>query len=378
LPPLAKRFRALVLVSDAFGGTGGIAKFNRDLLASISGMPDCAEVVALPRLVDGTLEDLPSGLTFLTRAARGKLAYVRVALGQALRGRFDLVVSGHINMAPLGIALTRLLGAKSILIVHGIEAWKRHNSVLVCRTVWRFDRIIGVSKTTLDRFSNWSGIDASRMRLLPNCVDMTKYSAGPKSISLVRKLGIEGRTVLMTVGRLAAQERYKGFDQVLEALPAVAEEVPNVTYVICGDGPDRSRLEQKAAALRLTDRVVFAGFIPEEKKADYYRLADAYVMPSRGEGFGIVFLEAMACGIPVMGSCLDGSREALVDGALGVLVNPDNTADVVAGIVRTLSRRKAVPEGLETFSFDKYQSRVAEIVRDTLATNELNERHANV
>src|SRR5439155_2564410 len=101
-------------------------------------------------------------------------------------------------------------------------------------------------------------------------------------------------------------------------------KIPNVVYVVCGEGPDRSRLERKAVGLGVRDRVVFTGFIPEALKADYYRLADAYVMPSRGEGFGIVFLEAMACGIPVMGSRLDGSREALLDGELGVLVNPDD------------------------------------------------------
>ena len=78
----------------------------------------------------------------------------------------------------------------------------------------------------------------------------------------------------------------------------------------------------------LSDRVVFAGFIPEAEKADHYRLADAYVMPGRGEGFGFVFLEAMACGIPVVGSRLDGSREALRQGDLGILVDPDRPDDI--------------------------------------------------
>ena len=89
-------------------------------------------------------------------------------------------------------------------------------------------------------------------------------------------------------------------------------------------GSDHGRLEAKAAALHVLDRVVFSGFVPEEQKADYYRLADAYVMPSRGEGFGIAFLEALACGLPVLGSKLDGGREALLDGALGLLVDPAN------------------------------------------------------
>jgi len=214
--------------------------------------------------------------------------------------------------------------------------------------------------------SGWSGIDSVRTRVLPNCVDLNKYGPGPKPAALARKLGIEGRTVLMTVGRLATEERYKGFDEVLEALPALAEKIPNVVYVVCGEGPDRARLEEKAVTLGVRERVRFAGFIPEAEKGDYYRLADAYVMPSRAEGFGIVFLEAMACGIPVMGSRLDGSREALLNGELGVLVNPDSASEVAAGIVSTLSHAKGVPERLDHFSFRRYQERVAAIAREAV------------
>jgi asparagine synthase (glutamine-hydrolysing) len=367
LPPQPKLFRALVLVTDAFGGKGGIAKFNRDLLTSFVNMPDCAEVVALPRLINAEMEQLPTRLRFITEAARGKLAYIRLAFGQVFRGHFDLVVLGHINMAPLGAVLARLAHAKAILIVHGIDAWTPHRNALVRASLHAFDQVVGVSQTTLDRLCGWSGIDSVRTRVLPNCVDLTKYSPGPKSNALATHLEIEGRTVLMTVGRLATQERYKGFDEILEALPVLAEKIPDVVYVICGEGPDRPRLEEKAARLGVRDRVVFAGFIPEAQKTDYYRLADAYVMPSRGEGFGIVFLEAMACGIPVMGSRLDGSREALRDGELGVLVNPDDSSEVLAGIVSTLSRARGVPEGLDHFSFEWYQKRVADIAREAVS-----------
>ena len=95
------------------------------------------------------------------------------------------------------------------------------------------------------------------------------------------------------------------------------QEIPNIAYLIVGDGDDRQRLEAKARSRGIDDRVVFAGFIPEAEKADHYRLADAFVMPGRGEGFGFVFLEALACGIPVVGSRLDGSREALAPGGVG-------------------------------------------------------------
>ncbi len=139
--------------------------------------------------------------------------------------------------------------------------------------------------------------------------------------------------------------------------------------------PIAQRLEGKAATLGVRERVVFAGFIPEAQKADYYRLADAYVMPSRAEGFGIVFLEAMACGIPVMGSRLDGSREALLEGELGVLVNPDDPAEVIAGIFSTLSRARGVPRQLDNSRSRRYQERVAAIVREAVGAKSESVEH---
>jgi phosphatidylinositol alpha-1,6-mannosyltransferase len=113
--------------------------------------------------------------------------------------------------------------------------------------------------------------------------------------------------------------------------------------------------------------VVFAGFIPEAEKADHYRLADAFVMPGRGEGFGFVFLEALACGIPVVGSRLDGSREALRQGELGILVDPDRPDDIQAGILAALKRpRGVIPAGLEYFSFENFAKRCHGILRQVL------------
>jgi glycosyltransferase involved in cell wall biosynthesis len=163
---------------------------------------------------------------------------------------------------------------------------------------------------------------------------------------------------LITVGRIVASERYKGFDEIIELMPELIREITNLTYLIVGDGEDRERLERKAGALGLNGHVVFAGYVDEAEKADYYRLADAYVMPSRGEGFGFVLLEALACGIPVLGSKLDGTREALRDGALGILVDPGDRDELRRGILATLSApRGNVPEGLAYFAYPEFENR---------------------
>ena len=135
-----------------------------------------------------------------------------------------------------------------------------------------------------------------------------------------------------------------------------------MAYLVCGGGDDRERLEDKARLLGVADRVVFAGYVPEEEKADHYRLADAFVMPGRGEGFGIVYLEALACGVPVVASSADASCEAVLDGELGVVVDPDDPASVVSGIRDALGREEGVPAGLDHFSQRRFAERWRAVV----------------
>jgi glycosyltransferase involved in cell wall biosynthesis len=169
----------------------------------------------------------------------------------------------------------------------------------------------------------------------------------------------------MTLGRLANRERYKGFDEVLDVLPLLAQKIPNIKYLIVGDGDDRARLRAKAEQLNVTPHVVFAGMTSEVEKVAHYGLADAYVMPSSGEGFGIVLLEAAACGVPVIGSLADGSREALLDGALGRLVDPRNPkmlADTILGVLALDAPRRR-PEAIAAFGVTEFQAKACHWTR---------------
>ena len=371
LPSPARQFRALVLVTDAFGGVGGIAKFNCDFIEAMAAMPECAEVVVVPRAIAAPVTSLPDKVRFIEPAAGSKLRFLRAALSAASDGPYDVVVCGHINLAALGSAIGWAARARTVLVVNGIDAWSSHASRFVRACAPRMDRIIGVSNFTLERFVGWSRAQKERLRLLPNCVDLSRFTPGPKPLELKKKLGLDGRTLIMTLGRLAADERVKGFDEVIEAIPELAETIPDIAYVICGDGTDRERLERKARNLGVSDKVVFVGYVPEERKVDFYRLADAFVMPSRGEGFGIVLLEALACGLPVIGSAVDGSREALLDGVLGDLADPADRRQIVEKIVGTLKRSVARPRpDLAAYSKEAFARRVASIVSDVAALPE--------
>ncbi len=355
--------KALVLLTDAFGGHGGIAKFNRDFLTAMAQYPGMSQITALPRVMPHAPGEMPGNVTYNTDALGGKARFARAVFASLWADRnFDLVVCGHINLVPLACLAKLATGAPILLIAHGIEVWQPTGSKMVNFLVRKVDAFISVSDLSRRRFLAWSRLSEGQSFILPNCFDPAAFRPGEKPAYLVERYGLQGKTVLMTFGRLASLERAKGFDEVMEVLQALAGEIPNIMYLIVGDGDDKARLQDKARCLGVERRVVFSGFVSEAEKADHYRLADSYVMPSRGEGFGIVYLEAMACGIPVVGSKVDGSREALREGMLGTLVDPDDPADIKRGIFEALSRPKGIPEGLDHFTFGNFQDRLCRII----------------
>src|SRR5205085_2472692 len=120
---------------------------------------------------------------------------------------------------------------------------------------------------------SWSGVRPEKAYILPNSIDLRQFRPAPKSPKLLRRHDLAGKTIVMTVGRLVSAERYKGFDEVLDLMPMLLEDVPNLVYLIVGDGNDRGRLERKAITLGVADHVVFTGFVSEAEKCDYYNLA---------------------------------------------------------------------------------------------------------
>jgi len=167
---------------------------------------------------------------------------------------------------------------------------------------------------------------------------------------------------------LRSTDIYKGVDVTIKALPQIAKTFPNVKYLVIGRGDDQSRLAQLAADLGVAERVIFAGFVPTENLAAHYRLADAYVMPSQ-EGFGIVYLEALACGVPVLAGDADGSADPLQDGKLGWRVSHRNPGAVAVACIEMLKgedqrcdRHWLREQTLAAFSFASLCQSVAEIL----------------
>ena len=297
--------RILCLVTDAFGGPGGIAAYNRHFLTALAEQGH--EVLVLPRY--GRAEALPEGLTQV-EPRNGRVAYVFSLLRRMLRDRrFDLVWCGHIGTAALAARIARFLGCPWWLQIHGIDAWTPRGRALQ-RAIRSASLVTAVSRYTRRRFLAWASLCAERVKVLPNAVD-SSYSPGPKSEELLERYALKGSRVLLTVGRIAKAESYKGHDRVIRLLPRLQERYPDVVYLIAGDGDGRPDLENLAAEIGVEDKVRFAGNVASGELVDHYRVADVFVMPSTGEGFGIVYLEAMACGVPAIGLDVDGSIDPL-------------------------------------------------------------------
>jgi glycosyltransferase involved in cell wall biosynthesis len=389
------KLRVFVLLTDGFGGFGGIAKFNRDFLTALCSHERVEQVLALTRLMPHAPEPLPDKLIYDTSGLGGKKKFLRAVLTKAKafgkangHGTQNVIICAHIHLLPAALLARGLCGGAVHLIIHGIDAWTPTRSRLANVSVRRIDGFIAVSNISKRRFMRWSGLHNSQGVVLPNCVDLAAFRPGPKSKTLLARYQLRGKHVMLTLGRLASEERYKGFDEVLEAMPALLQRIPGLCYLICGDGQDRHRLVNKARRLGLrvseagsqgvsgfqdfsvsafSPQVIFAGRISDDEKADHYRLADVYVMPSSGEGFGIVYLEALACGIPVIGSRADGSREALLDGKLGILVDPRDQDEIVTAVCSILQPRGVVPYAsngysVEHFSTERFRQRVHDIV----------------
>jgi len=355
----------LLLTTDAYGGHGGIALYNRDLADALALMPDVKEVVVIPRRKPLLEEGIPSRVRFVTRANSGAVSYISAAVSSSLKN-VDLLICGHVNLLPLAALLRLKLRCPLVLMAYGIDVWtEAHRSTrFLLREV---SAVWSISRITRDRMNVWARLPEAAYTVLPNAIHLEKYGVAPKSRELLARYGLDGRKVILTLARLPSAERYKGVDEVLDVLPALIADEPQLMYLVGGDGDDRSRLEAKAHALGLGNHVVFAGFVKEHEKADHYCLADVFAMPGRGEGFGFVFLEALACGVPVVGSVLDGSREALRDGELGELVDPADSTSVLTGIRRALRMPIAIPPGLAHFSWPAFTDRLKAAVDSVLS-----------
>ena len=357
---------------------GGIQAVNEDTLRALVGAwPDARHRVLLylnrtppplPGGADGNVRALPCGL----RSRRlAKLRFAGV-FGKLAARRPDLVVVGHVDLAPLAWLAQRALRIPYVVWAYGIDVWGLRAG-LRAASLRHADRVVAISRYTAREVAALDAGIEDRTAIVPPAVgDRFRPGGGEE---LRRRLGLVGARVLLTVGRLSAAERYKGVDTVLHALPKLLARAPDVRYVVAGDGDDLPRLRALAGRLGVSDATVFAGAPPDGDMPGYYNACDLFVMPSRREGFGIVFAEALACGKPVVAAAAGGAPDAILDGGLGRLVEPGDADGTAQAVLDFLDGRwpPALTDParlrrlcLEHFGFTVFERRVRDLVRSVV------------
>lgn len=309
---------------------GGIQAFSR---AFVLAAKDVCDVSAVSRNDRTSCLPIPTWCAGKAPAAGRVAWFCAKAFTACLVKRPDVILATHRNFARLAVAFRKLFKVRIAVVMHGIEAWVPGHipSIQAC------DHLIAVTQFTANRVQNWLGKEHS-IQILPNTVDEERFLPGPKPIEFLKKFDLKPKDkILLTVGRMDAQEAYKGQDAVIRALPLIQRAYPKCKYLLVGDGSDRERLKNIAREVGVERDVIFAGRADPADLPLIYRLCDVFIMPSRGEGFGIVYLEALSCGKPVIAGNSDASSEALLYGKLGRLVSPDNWEEIAHSATEALA-----------------------------------------
>ena len=359
--------KILLVLPEAFNCAGGIQMFNRALCfaagrwakrngAAISALVLNDDVAPDARYVNG-------GFTAYIGAGKSKVKFIQNYLRHILTTQYDWIIFGHVSLSPLALIAKRLKAVVNTgVIAHGVEVW--HPLPKTQRiALHQVDLILAVSDYTKNQLIKHNALPAEKIRIFPNTLDPHWNDTTP----LTKLESIP--PVILSVSRMNKEDRYKGIDNVIRSLPKVVEEAGPVQYRVVGQGDDVPRLRALAAGLGVARYVNFLGGVTDAELRDQYRQCSLFIMPSKKEGFGIVFLEAMAYGKPVVGGAHGGTPSVVKDGETGLLVDNSDVESIAQSITRLLGDeelretfgRAGHQRLLDEFTFERFERNLHEV-----------------
>jgi phosphatidylinositol alpha-1,6-mannosyltransferase len=307
----------MLLLATEVWGHGGIQRYMKMILR-------IAEVHRQPydvlSVIDNADTATPDVLAYFG-CGGSKLQYCFEAVRFGLHGKARKVIVGHVGLLPVAWAL-RMVGftKEYTLVLHGIEAWQRLGWMQRL-AAGRAKSVIATTTYTAREFCYFNEIDHERCMVIPLSGDIQARQFD--------RLPPERELRLMTVSRLSAADRYKGFDCLLASVRRGLECGLPLTLQIVGSGDDSERLRAVASSLGIQDFIRFRGSLTDAELEQVYSESHVFVMPSKKEGFGIVYLEAMATGLPCIGANHGGVPEVIEHGKSGFLVEYDDAEQIV-------------------------------------------------
>lgn len=336
--------KVLLFTLQTFSTTGGIQKMTRTLGHALHQIAEAnGWEFSMHSAYDADSDLMPQYLP--AKDFRGfngnRESFALKAIKKGMRS--DVVILSHINLAVVGLIIKKLNpNCKIWLIAHGIEVW-RPLSLWKNALLNRCDKIICVSNFTKQQMIKLHKTDAERCVVLNNAIDpfMHLPAVFAKPQHLLNKYNLTVNSpVIFTLTRLAATEQYKGHEQVINIIGKLKMKFPGIKYILAGqyDADEEIRIKELIALNNVEQQVILTGFLDEKDLPDYFLLADLFVLPSKKEGFGIVFIEALACGLPVICGNADGSIDAIRNGELGVAINVEDLEQLEQAIDKGLKK----------------------------------------
>lgn len=345
---------------------GGIEKYNSDFYYALKNTG--ARTTLVERREGGVL---------------AKLSFLHGVIWQYFKVRPDIIFCGHLNFSPICFILEKIFGTPYTLALYGIEIIETH-SWLKRKSVIGASKIITISGYARELILKQYPKIAESIFMLPSAVDGAIFQIRSKNQNLLDKFGIADRPTIISLARLSTQE-YKGQDRVLASLPYVLEKIPKAIYLVVGGGTDERVQTVLEKHPELVNSVIFTGRASNEERVDFYNLGDVFALPTKFEGFGIVFIESLACGVPVIASDAYGCREGLLNGELGLLVPPDDLRAIADAIVKILDRKASKTlfdrdflrrKTLEVYGIDTWMSSIKTLI-ESLGFSQQNNKSRN-
>lgn len=316
-----------------------------------------------------------AGHTILLRGfARAKIPFILAAMGSARAARGSgshFVLAGHPHLAPIAVWMQKMLPrTHAVVIAHGVEVWQP--LPVLRRTAIRQAHVVaGPSSDTIQKLVDAQAVHANRAHLLPWPLNPDFLSLANTS-NLPLPSGFPAGKVILTTARAAASEQYKGTDDLILSVAQLRSEFPDLHLVAIGGGDDLPRLQKLANESGSANSVRFLQRLSREELAACYARADVFAMPSVGEGFGLVFLEAMAFGKPVVAAACGGVLDLIRDGSNGLLVPQRDLVALVSALRRLLGddslRASLGAEGAtiarEKYRFDSFETNVEHLLKE--------------
>jgi phosphatidylinositol alpha-1,6-mannosyltransferase len=326
-------------------GSGGVQEVGRMMAAALTRIAArkdwSVDILSLNDPAGSHSIDF-AGQTYSFRGfGRAKLSFVLSSIGStraAAKCGPPTILAAHPNLAvPVYLMRRFSRRAKTIVIAHGVEVWKPLRFYRR-RALLRADLVLAPSRDTIQRLIDVQGVLPDRARRLawPLSPGFLLMADDPASLVVPSTFPKKG-SIILTVGRWASTERYKGADELIRAIPQLWGSVPDIQLVAVGGGDDLPRLREIANNLGLADRVHFLQNHSREEVAACYAHSDVFALPSTGEGFGLVFLEAMAFSKAVVGVAVGGATDLIENGVNGLLVAPNDAGSLAAALSRLLS-----------------------------------------